>query len=465
MSKVNENSKDIRFLIIRRIQYDIYDYFNLINSLFCNRCLTTHNQEIQRRAFNKTYKEEIFSNIKKEIYNDKIMLKNNSNGKDIKIDWGSDALGRVHHIFILKKYFYSDNINKKMIENWFSDIKHGYFHGLMVGFIAYFFIKYIYDYDFGTIKFSEKVKERKLYYKKFNDLGKIFFSCFLHDFVKCTDGDKDHDIKLKSFFPNLLEETYRHSKPNDNEWDNILITADRIELRRYDDYNEWKIDKIHDYYSKKLDKHQNLYLKIFYKSVRPCLEYFYENREFTFLRHGLESKFNNNDFYPYDYYGHFAEKINNNETFDDNYAIELDIFPFRYCSNHSGNAIWTFFKGFLKIDDKLVNNSSIGYWIDKPNEKKYTTHHDHLCIYTKDKKKINEWRFLLRPEIFLLKRKLVKMLDKFKTQLTNKDIQLNLDILLNFNTNFVTEDILLLLDNNLFNFKKYFNIFDLCNSK
>jgi hypothetical protein len=282
---------------------------------------------------------------------------------------------------------------------------------------------------------------------------------------------------LKNYFPNLLDETYRHSKPLECDKDNILITSDRIELRRYDDYNSWKDDKIHNYYENKFSKEDKLYLKLFYENIRPCLEYFYKNRKKHFIRHGLECNFDllKTNIYPQKHYTHLAEYVKNKEKFtDNNFAIEIDRFPFKNCSTHSGNAIWTYFKGFLVIDENLLKESKIGYWVNTNLETNYAMHFDHLCLSLNNEKTIDKWNFLLRPEIFLCD------LPEFSTKyfdmniishqaesgkkITKDNIYNSLDFLIENKAHFVVDEVLNLLDINIFNVSKYYNLSSELNS-
>jgi hypothetical protein len=447
----------MNYEIIKLINYDLFDYFNLVNSLICNRCNTCHTQEKVRMNDTISYEQTFFNYMKKEILIDDIF---NFNKNDINLNFGSNNYN-IHHIFLVNKYLKPNKkISKNDINKWYSDTEHGHFHGLMAGFMAYFFMKYIYKYNFTKENFSKKIikdlnkKNRDDYEKMYDDLGKIIFSCILHDFVRCIDSENDHDSKLKEYFPNLLDETYRHSNPFETDKENILVTADRIELRRYSDYYEWKNDTIHNYYQDKLSKNQKKYLDIFYKNIRPCLLYFYENKNKYFIRHGLECEYDkiegNN--YPQNYFSHKAETILEEGINNDNYAIEIDRFPFKNCSTHSGNHIWTFIKGFRVIDNKLIENGKFCYWIDDYEEKKYSMHYDHLTLDLKSK--FNDWYFLLRIENFIKKDKILNININ-----VYKNYRYAMEYFLKNNNHFVLENIIHLLDNNIFNIDKYFNLF------
>ena len=98
-----------------------------------------------------------------------------------------------------------------------------------------------------------------------------FSSCILHDFLKSTEDH--HDKKLVNYFPMLLSETYDHSNPKNI---GCLVLADRIELRRYDDYKSWVDDRYNSIYDE-FDDSTKILLKIFYEKIRPALSDLYES--------------------------------------------------------------------------------------------------------------------------------------------------------------------------------------------
>ena len=486
------------------MQYDLYDFFELFNSLFCNRCKINHTQSKNKETANIfiKYLEEIKEDYKNEhpVY---LGMFGGEKNKIFNISSEGSVERNVHSYNYISKYMYSKKLNQKYINNWYQDIEHGYFHSIMVCFIAYFFSKYVYKNLFIEEKKFLRSKKRNpedTEYKNYlKNINKIFLSCLLHDFIKCTDGHKNHDVNLRNFFPNLLEETYRHSNPLESDKDNILITSDRIELRRYNDYNEWKDNNIHNYYQNKLNTFQKTYLDIFYKNVRPCLEYFFANKNSHFIRHGLEIDYKYIKKNKYPQYSYSAEAINmeNNKKFTNNYAIEIDKYPFNHCSKHSANNIWTYVQGMKKMNGKLINDSIFGFWLDC---------YDHPCIKTKDYR-FSEWKFTLRPEIFLKNKNLEYDLDylfnkvyspyyinliennliqssdipdlfKYKPKtcgrLEGEKIYKNLmnkkneypsifdnilPVLLKYNTVFTVNEINNLMDINLFNSQKYLKLF------
>ena len=66
---------------------------------------------------------------------------------------------------------------------------------------------------------------------------KIIPSCLFHDAYRTVFTKDRHDVKLREYFPNLDESTYQHSNPDHEK--SILIKSDRVELLRYNDFNDW----------------------------------------------------------------------------------------------------------------------------------------------------------------------------------------------------------------------------------
>ena len=252
--------------------------------------------------------------------------------KDVKLlpnntpkEWG-------HHIGSIHKYIKSKQMKSSFINNFLEDTEHGFFHGLMTAFIMY-----LINLDANNAELTEQ----------------DYSSVLLHDFLKVNGYEQElHDKELIYFFDKLLPETYQHSNPSDKYKNNLLIKADRIELRRYDDYKEWVDERFYNLVSS-LSKKTQGYLDIFYNNIRPALLYIYINKNKIFIRHGIE-RFNKDiTFWPIDYIDYTNKDI---------YSIEIDRIPFSslinnnisqngYCSNHCGKAPWNKLKGYITKDD------------------------------------------------------------------------------------------------------------------
>lgn len=237
----------------------------------------------------------------------------------------------------------------KMIDNFFEDTEHGFFHGLMVSFICYV------------------INDDKNLVGKKNNLEQLFISTTMHDFLK-TNGvpQKEHDIKLKQYYPKLCDETYVHSDPPEKYFKKHLIIADRLELRRYPDFYSWVDQRFHKLYKQMTPKTKSI-LDTFYTIYRPGLEYIFKQREKVFVRYGSEvSELSMSNIFP------------PNKEGKKTYPIEIDTIPFSsiinneiiwfkdsnqngYCLNHDGNTQCKLIEGYISMDNftksgKVIRN-------------------------------------------------------------------------------------------------------------
>lgn len=444
-----------RFAVYKLLQFDLYDYFNLVTMLLCNRCSHHHYQNLVVSQEEKTWCENAVKSYPFAAL---------GKSPDVPADFGLQYF-HAHHDFHLHKYIFSQKLTEKNVEDWFSDSEHGYFHGLMTGFIAYFLMKYVYQnrkYLPHLIKtkkhFSKKTDSRVYFEGKIKVLSELFFSCIFHDYARVAEGSENHDKKLKEYFPYFLEETYTHQNPPK---DGLLVSSDRIELRRYKDYEEWKDEKIVEQYSSKFTSGQGLYLDIFYSTVRPALLYFFEKRKELFVRHGPEYRMQGKqgEKYPTKNFAHLAKDFGGNE-FRENYAVEIDEFPLKFCSNHSGEAIWQFIKGYISLDE--LRDAKFGYWVREEKENFDSIHFDHLVM--KAERKIEDWVFLHRPVV--IGEISTPTLEPNETHeamshkiMTPEDWEKEIKCLFDLGAKVALQSLVGLLGNNLFNFRKYLELF------
>jgi hypothetical protein len=127
------------------------------------------------------------------------------------------------------------------IDNWVSDLDHGIFHGLMVGFIAY-----LHD----PLSIAEWLAD-----------------FVLHDFLKCS-MIPDHDRLLKNYFC-LHPETYHHSLLDDTS---PLTIGDKVESLKS---------------GESLPDHQEM-IQCFYTRIRGHLEKLFQDRDDVWARHADE---------------------------------------------------------------------------------------------------------------------------------------------------------------------------------
>ena len=289
--------------------------------------------------------------------------------------------GKGHHKGIINTYLEStSNYNPKIITHFFNDVEHGFFHGLMASFICYIINK--------DGKLVNTVK----------NLEKIFISATLHDFLKANGVEqKSHDKELRRIYPNLEEATYIHSDPPEKYWKHHLIVADRLELRRYPDYESWVDDRFHELYKQMKPETKNM-LDIFYTNVRPAMEYLYTHRKETFIRHGTELK---QDKIEENFPPSKTTYYTNSNIDNDLYPIEIDMVPFTsminnnlmegnkwhndnqysYCSNHDGVSQWNLIKGYIGTNQFIKRGKVI-----------HSKERDHL--FAKSTLSTKEWIFL-----------------------------------------------------------------------
>ncbi len=260
------------------------------------------------------------------------------------------------------------NLSLDFYNNYFNDVEHGLFHAVSACYIYWIITK-------------GKIDE------------KTIASLLLHDFLKCNGfSQEEHDKQLKTFFPNLLEETYTHSNPPDEN--KLLIKCDRIELRRYSDYKDW-VDKRHYELYDMFNEKQKDKIEQFYTKIRPSLEYFYKNRNELFIRHGLEKLEKadiNSIFPPENSWGQIRE-LPHVEDHKKSYPIETDRIPFGYlgqetnrqmgfCSNHGECNNYNNVKGYITYKEFKSNGGKIVN----------TKIRDHL--YATSNMSINKWNFI-----------------------------------------------------------------------
>ena len=205
------------------------------------------------------------------------------------------------------------------IDKFEDDIKHGVFHGLMTYIIATILddnlvpklkneIKNRHE---GNVNRDKDFLQNRFQLAKESNSAcltelKIIPSCLFHDVYRTIFAKDRHDKKLREYFPNLDESTYQHSNP-DNE-NSILVRSDRVELLRYDDFNDWvNLSTVFDNIPE--DKVELIYM--FYLKIRPALEKCYAGRNKRWIRHGLEAditKFNFKEKYPSEYIGFWNQK-------------------------------------------------------------------------------------------------------------------------------------------------------------
>lgn len=237
-----------------------------------------------------------------------------------------------HLLNILSK---GPKLKEKHIDNWVGDLEHGFLHSYIVGFIAF-----LYKYPDGL---DDDVF--KLVFTDNDDNERLMLSCLLHDFLKCQGHKQEgHDSQLIKQFPNLLENVYSHSYPEDDC--HPLIVGDRIELMRFSDYQEWVEE---DMVSKYFDKNFSNYFEHFYRYIRPVISKVFTGRFGQWLRHGpehMEKHYCPDSIYPKRYMAQGEPHVR--PSMRDYWPIEVGNLPFRTCIQHKNTFTpW----GLITLDD------------------------------------------------------------------------------------------------------------------
>jgi hypothetical protein len=179
-------------------------------------------------------------------------------------------------------------INRKMVEAYHTrsekDIKYetikkfGHdedYHGIVHTFFVAFWATYI----------MNKRKNRmmvNLFQEVDEEWIDMFYSCLIHDFYR-TFQEKDHDKLLRGYYPNCIEETYRHSNPLEKDTDCPLIIADRIELFRFKGF---EVDE--SVFEGILEPQELDVIKFFYKHFRHKFQTIWDYRHEPWITHYVE---------------------------------------------------------------------------------------------------------------------------------------------------------------------------------
>lgn len=178
-----------------------------------------------------------------------------------------------HQAKISIEFSQNQNVEEKDIDRWILDTEHGLLHCFLVAFFAY--QKVLENYKHGEI--LQIIRKGSF---EDNWFEKLMASCLLHDFVKCTDNEENHDQRLKEYFPKLIPDVYTHANPPE---ETPLVIGDRIELRRFEDWESWVNGDIRKYANE-------AEINYFFSSIRPVLEELFKGRYELWLRHGTEAK-------------------------------------------------------------------------------------------------------------------------------------------------------------------------------
>jgi hypothetical protein len=241
--------------------------------------------------------------------------------------YASHHQGLLHDSIKLKK-----NVLNKHLKHYIEDVEHGLFHGFCTAFIAFWhklgnnkglIIPEEWYYSLGRVSNQKRVFP-----------SKFLASCLLHDFGRFVEQTKRHDLLSVEYF-NLLDIVSNHSVTTDI---NSLVVADRLELQRFKDYNQWIDFQKLDVFDK--DIH------IFYKYIRPALQQIFKYRNSIWIKHGPEYEHYKEELGTRsDVYRYLIQQCQENKAYPPKghwsaaqngkgYAIDVDRFPAYFCFTH-----------------------------------------------------------------------------------------------------------------------------------
>lgn len=277
-------------------------------------------------------------------------------------------------------------INKENFTSWQNDLDHGFFHGFCVGFWA--FVQQLPEKPIidSVIIFQGKipVSEKNL------DVEKIFYSCFFHDYLKCIGQINEHDKNLEKIFQMCTPNTYFHENPLEQNNQDFLIVADRIELNRYED-KSWIDSKILN--TSNFIKNKKELINLFYTHLRPCIKEIYSNLNNLWISHTSENMYTNihnihEKFYP-EYYWAVKDETSKFYGFDEmdqKYAsINMDYLPLTNCH-----------KDILNMDSivgLITKNNLINSGVSINHSPKSIIGRDHAFMLLKKQIPIENWIF------------------------------------------------------------------------
>lgn len=168
---------------------------------------------------------------------------------------------------------------REIIEAWIEDHEHGLLHGIFTAFAGLYLaadkhpcITETYGSNGHGMPPTREAR--------------FLVASLLHDLARYVPDSLDdtHDALLFDLINGLPDATYRHHTPHPKDVDTPLVRGDRLELMRYDDWQDWVDTSIYDY----LDATKRKMIDLFYGRLRPALLEAWAYRDDPWVRHGLE---------------------------------------------------------------------------------------------------------------------------------------------------------------------------------
>lgn len=248
-----------------------------------------------------------------------------------------------------------------------NDLEHGIFHGVMTYLIATILDKHLIDNIDHCVNYYNEDRLRKKYNgdipvgfheermmvaKEAYGMLSIIPGLLFHDAYKVMFDSKNHDAKLKSYFPSLHPSTYKHTIQKNSRTKMLLVKSDRIELLRYPDYNRW-VDQsiIYDCLPLNIIKD----IQFFYSTIRPVLSKCYKHRNKRWIRHGIEydiDGYDFNDLYPSNFHGFWGNKtvLGVDDKSKDYWSVEIGLGPVNNCFDRKSNALYENIQGKIPLE-------------------------------------------------------------------------------------------------------------------
>jgi hypothetical protein len=250
---------------------------------------------------------------------------------------------RPHHSgLIIKRMSGPGTLSTKAIKRWMRDEDHGLAHGVATAFIS-MWLKYPEGIPHKAFMVLHDRPPQNARDER-PDNTQLMLGSMLHDFVRGSGRHEpaaNHAQRLKLYFDQLEDYVYTHTEGDEKDT-RPMICADRVELRRFQDNEEWIKPSFLDMAYEQLPADE---LDCFYRYVRPVLQGVIQFRQECWFRHGPERGFYPQDerYVGYDwrpdtlYPPHHAEMSGAKKL--GSFSVEVGRQPFCGCMTH-GTYCW-----------------------------------------------------------------------------------------------------------------------------
>lgn len=245
-----------------------------------------------------------------------------------------------HHHGGLLQILESSKLDRLSIDSWRADTEHGFCHGFVTSFFATYLSHQMSKFrkeistDGSMWSVSQGIEVVGSKHKAYN-AENFIVACLFHDLLKCLGSDKDHDVRLKEIFNGFDKEVYTHSNPTDNK--HPLVGADRMELMRFEDHDQWvdrsRLEPYLDVYGHEAAFH-------FYKHIRPIIKKITMDLDDVWFSH-VEEKASSDQTvirstgFPWNHWRAVDHSFAPNEDIDLYFSVNSGFLPFERCLSHT----------------------------------------------------------------------------------------------------------------------------------